>query len=118
MSTHNDFPHDDDWTPDERALLASLPAERIPPTTLKARTTDSLRQRGLLRDRPRSPRPLIALLAAAGLIFIAGAAVGYVIAASRPKNAIADPGIATRQAVAQADSVAIKAQPVRHIVWY
>ena len=118
MSTHDEFPHDDGWTLDEQTLLASLPAERIPPSELKARIAESMRQRGLLRGESRSsPRRLIALLAAAGLIFIAGAAVGYV-AANRSHNENNDPRVATRQAVAQADTAATKVQQVRHIVWY
>jgi hypothetical protein len=117
MSTHQDFSDGDDWAPDETALLASLPAERIPPNELKARTTDSMRARGLLRPPARSSRRPIALLAAACVIFIAGAAVGYV-AATRANKQADDPRVASRQAVAQADTTAFKTQPVRHIVWY
>ena len=117
MSTQDEFQSGDDWTSDENSLLASLPSERIPPDELKARTMESMTQHGLLREPSSSRGRLVPMLAAACVIFIAGAAVGYV-AATRASKQPDDSRVATRQAVAQADSTAPQTQPVRHIVWY
>jgi hypothetical protein len=116
MTPHDEFT-EDDWTPDERALFAALPQERIPPGELKARTTDALRRRGLLDHQPvaRSTH-VLALVAAASAIFIAGALVGYA-AAQRSVRPIDNTRAATRHDVAEAPADGSN-PPTRHVVWY
>jgi len=116
MTAHDDFT-EDDWTPEERALFASLPPERIPPSQLKARTIDALRRRELL-DRQPVARPIhvLALVAAASVIFIAGALVGYA-AAQRSVRPIDNTRTATRHDVAEAPANGSN-PPTRHVVWY
>ena len=43
MATHDEFT-EDDWTPEESALLAALPNERVPSNELKARTIEAVRR--------------------------------------------------------------------------
>jgi hypothetical protein len=108
----------DDWTPDEQALLASLPHERIPPSELKARTTDALRRRGLLHRQPAARRTrALTFIAAAAAIFVAGTLVGYV-AANRSVKASDGTRTATRQDVAEVTSPTSNNPPTRHVVWY
>ena len=81
MSNHDELFDGDDWTPDENAQLSALSAEKRPPEELKRRTMEAMRRRGLLGPhRVATPRRVVALLAAASVIFIAGALVGYVAA--------------------------------------
>ncbi|MGH9884512.1 MAG: hypothetical protein ACREBE_03230, partial [bacterium] len=72
----------------------------------------------LLRaKRDPSATRMIALLAAASVIFIAGAAIGY--AAGR-RTAPTDnrAHIESGAEVAQANSVAVNSRQARHVVWY
>jgi len=116
MTAHDDFTKDD-WTPEERALFASLSQGRIPSNELKARTTDALRRRGLLERQPRARSTrILALLAAASAIFIAGALVGFA-AAQRSVRPINNARTATRQDVAEAAAPSSN-PPTRHVVWY
>lgn len=133
MATHNEFT-EDDWTPEERALFASLPSERIPPSELKTRTIDAVLRHAAPARRPIASRRRAFLLAAASsLIFIAGAFVGYA-AARRSLHPVNESRMATtRQEVARAGSESSSAnptgtglntstttnsQPTRHVVWY
>lgn len=115
MATHDEFT-EDDWMPEERALLSSLSRERIPPHGLKARTIDAVRHRAFSERRPAMPtKRVLAFLAASSLIFIAGALVGFAVA-QRSAKPVDDSRMATREAVAQ--NVKPDSQPTRHIVWY
>ena len=116
MGTHDEFT-EDDWTPEERALLASLPRERIPPSQLKARTIDTIRRGGAFERPHLASRRTVALIAAACLIFIAGTLVGYAAArrATRPSN---EARTGTRQAVAKTESETTINQPMRNVIWY
>lgn len=131
MRPHEEF-LEDDWTPEERERLASLPAERIPPSELKTRTVAALRRGGLVdgsasgmlemtdRATRRSRATLAmaaALVAAASLIFIAGALVGYV-AARRAARTTDESRTASREAVANAREAGSTLQPRSHVVWY
>jgi hypothetical protein len=117
MRSHDEFT-EDEWTPEERAQLVSLPTERIPPSELKGKTMDAVRRNGFVgRQRIVTPRRVLALVAAASLIFIAGALVGY--AAARRTARPADDGrVANREAVANAENSKTNSQQTRHVVWY
>jgi hypothetical protein len=105
------------WTPDEQARLASLPLERVAPDELKARTMDALRARGLLGLRSgKRPGRILAVLAAASLIFAAGALVGYA-AARRSTPPATETRATTSQDVARA-SGPTTVSPKRHVIWY
>lgn len=118
MNKQDEFLEGDEWSAEERAQLESLANERIPSHALKGRTIAALHNHGFLAAAPASasPRRTIALLAAASLIFIAGALVGYLAARSAPAPAV-EPRMANREQVAQAESVN-NTKPVRHVVWY
>jgi hypothetical protein len=117
MSTHDEFLEREDWSAEERAQLAALRRERIPTHELKSKTIVGLHGHGFLAAPARpSPRRTIALLAAASVIFIAGALVGYLAARRAPAPDV-QPRVANREQVAKAES-ANNNQPVRHVVWY
>lgn len=73
---------DDDLTPEERAALRALPLEAAPPAALEERVVAALRDRGLLRRRPR-PHVLgsagLLRLAAEVLLFAAGLGMGAAV---------------------------------------
>ena len=87
MATHDDIP-DDDWTPEERELLASLPRERTPPSELRVRTFNAVLGRPhrvggrMTAHAMASARPyaLAIAAAAAAVIFLAGTLVGFAMA--------------------------------------
>ena len=80
MTIHDDYP-DDEFTPEENALLASLPRERAPSVELKARTLDAVRHHtGMAAIERGFSRNTFVLAAAACLIFIAGAVIGFAAA--------------------------------------
>jgi hypothetical protein len=107
----------DEWSAEDKALLASMARERIPSHALKSRTIAALHNHGfLIAPNSAAPRRTIALLAAASVIFIAGALVGY-FAARRAPAAETQPRVANRDQLAKAES-ANNIQPVRHVVWY
>jgi hypothetical protein len=109
---------DNEWTPEERARLGALSADRLPPAELKHRTASALRERGLLRGEVRlSSRVVIGLLLAASVVFAVGALVGYAAANRRPAVAPETTVAATRE-VAKIDSPPAPAKPARHVVWY
>ncbi|HEY4216467.1 MAG TPA: hypothetical protein VGM67_04985 [Gemmatimonadaceae bacterium] len=120
MSIHDDdFTNsNDDWTPEERKLLAALSRERVPPLDLKSRTARAVRQRNATAAHAvRSPRSVLALGAAAAVIFIAGTLVGYV-AAVRSARAARDSQTTTHETVANAQHDAPAINQVRYVVWY
>jgi hypothetical protein len=117
MSTHDEFLEGEDWSVEERAQLAALSRERIPHYEVKSKTVVALHSHGFLAVPVKtSPRRTIALVAAASVIFIAGALVGY-FAARRAPAPDTQPRVANREQVARAES-ANNTQPVRHVVWY
>jgi len=116
MVARDDFV-EDGWTPEEQARLASLPSERVAPAELKARTMDALHARGLLGSRSAMrPGGLLALLAAASLIFVTGALVGYA-AARRSTTPANETRTTTSQDVARAGATTTN-PPARHVIWY
>ena len=118
MATHDDF-NEDEWTPEESALLASLPRERVPSAALKARTTDAVRRlAGATPIGHRSSRRALMLAAAACLIFIAGAVVGFAAAKRAARPSTEPPVAATGHAVARSNAPVLILQPTRHVVWY
>ena len=119
MSTHDEHVNaNDEWTPEERLLLAALPRERIPPNDLKARTAQAVRRFNATEMRSiRSPRRTIAIAGAAAAIFIAGTLVGYV-AARRSTQTTNAPSIAKREAVAKAQQETPNINQLRYVVWY
>lgn len=119
MSTHDEFDNaQDDWTPEERRLLAALPRERIPPHDLKARTVHAVRRfNAATAHSSRSPRQMMALAAAATVIFIAGTLVGY-LAASRSTRPPSESPVVKREAVANAEHEPLNISQLRYVVWY
>jgi hypothetical protein len=117
MKEHNEFFESTEWSAEEHAQIGSLARERIPSHALKGRTIATLHHHGFLAAPANaSPRRMIALLAAASVIFIAGALVGY-LAARRATAPDVEPRMANRDQVAQTESVNNN-QPVRHVIWY
>ncbi len=117
MNKQDEFFDGDEWSAEENAQIRSLPQERVPPHALKGKTIAALHHHGFLAAPvSASPRRTIALLAAASVIFIAGALVGYLAARRAPVPDV-EPRMANREQVAKAESVS-NTQPVRHVVWY
>jgi hypothetical protein len=118
MTTNHGY-GDDEWTPEENAMFASLPRERIPSAELKVRTLDALRYRvGATTIERRSSRNIFILAAAACLIFIAGAVVGFAAARRAARPASEPPVTASNRAVARSDAPILILQPEGHVVWY
>lgn len=117
MTAHDDC-NEDEWTPDENALLASLPRERVPSPELKVRTLDAVRHNVGATIGRGSSRKTFILAAAACLIFIAGALVGFAAArrVARPSNE--PPVAASNRSVARSDAPILILQPEGHVVWY
>ena len=77
--------HDDDRLPsDLAARLSELPRDAVPPAGLEHRTAAALRERGLLGRPARRGLRVAMALAAAGLVFLAGYAVGVRRVAAGP----------------------------------
>lgn len=110
-----------DWTPEERSLLAALARERIPPYDLKTRTVQAVRQLSVgTRPPRRSPQRVLAFTAAAGVIFVAGTLVGYLVA-SRATHAASAPNeslVAKHEAVANTRDETPNINQMRYVVWY
>lgn len=107
---------ENEWTPDELAQLRALDSERAPGIALKARTTRALRNEHLVGRRwQASPRMLLAL-AAASVVFAAGAVVGY--AAGSQRAASRETSTTPTTAVARADSAVVAQRPVRQVIWF
>ena len=118
MARHDEF-NENEWTPEESALFASLPLERVPSAELKARTTDAVRHHvGTTRIEHRSSRRALMLAAAACLIFIAGAVVGFAAARRATRPSTEPPVAANGQAVARSSAPILILQPTRQAVWY
>lgn len=118
MATHDEF-NDEKWTPDEKALFAALPREHTPSADLKARTTEAVRHQldATTFDRRSSRRALI-LAAAASLIFVAGAVVGFAVAKTAARPTPEPPVASTGQAVARANTPILIVQPAGRAIWY
>lgn len=119
MKPNDDRSFDEnEWTPEERARLGALSAERVPRPELESRTVSALQQQGLLGGRRRiSARFVVGALLAASAVFVAGALVGYAAANRRPAPS-APPTVASTRAVAQIESTVVPAAPSKHVVWY
>jgi hypothetical protein len=118
MNTNHGY-SDDEWTPEENAMFASLPRERIPSAELKVRTLDAVRQHvGATTIRRGSSRKTFILAAAACLIFIAGAIVGFAAARRVGRSSSEPPVTASNRAVARSDAPILILQPEGHVVWY
>jgi hypothetical protein len=116
MQPHDEF--ENEWTAEERAQLDTLSADRIPPAALKARTIASLERDGWLRPRRSLPlRATLGLLAAAAVVFAAGAVVGYSLADRRSAPRTTEDRVLPRE-VARADSAATTTTVARHVVWF
>src|SRR5438067_790512 len=107
-----------EWTPEERAQLDALSAERQPPERLRDRAIAALEDRALL-ERPRRARfgLMLGLLAAASIVFAVGAAVGYQVAARRVVPQANERARARTRELARSDS-ATTPTPARHVVWF
>jgi hypothetical protein len=116
MTTYDDFT--DDWTPEEQALLASLPNERIPPAGLKIRTASAVRDHvaaSVLSAGSR--RRAIGLVAAATVIFATGTLVGY-LTARRSMPANGQRPVAVHNTLAKARQDTLKTNQMRYVIWY
>jgi hypothetical protein len=108
---------DNEWTPHELAQLRALSAERESSATLKARTVRSLRSRNLIGVRWSPVMRSLFGLAAASLVFAAGAAVGYVAGSRRTTTTEA--GASRTAAVARVDSSGEAQRPqMRQVIWF
>ena len=119
MSMRDDIDDtDDDWTSDERQLLAALSRERIPPPELKARTLQAMRQQyGANARSRRSARRTIVLAAAAAVVFTAGTLVGYLAGrhSALPAN---NTQVVKSAAVARAQTASPTLLQVKYVIWY
>jgi len=117
--TRNDEYSDDEWTPEENALFAALARERVPSAELKARTLDAVRHSvGATTIGRGSSRKTFILAAAASLIFLAGAIVGFAAARRVGRSSSEPPATASNRAVARSDAPILILQPEGHVVWY
>lgn len=108
----------DEWTAEERQLLAALPRERTPPADLKARTLQAVhRSRSAAAHSRTSPRYVMALAAAAAVIFSAGTLAGYVAAIHSTHSADASQA-AKPAAAATADNESADIHLVSYVIWY
>jgi hypothetical protein len=118
VATHGDRTNDD-RTPEERELFASLATERTPPSALKARTLDAVHRQYPRVQRSATLRTsrLVLATAAALVIFIAGTVVGYV--AARRATPISDTAhSATHEDLASAKRDSATINQLRYVVWY
>lgn len=118
MNPHDDIT-DDDWTPDERQLFASLSRERSPSEELKERTLDAVRRRHspMRRAAPGRAYALVLGAIAAVVIFIAGTLVGYA-AARRARPSAGASRVESHNAVASATRDTTATNQLRYVVWY
>lgn len=117
MSTHDESMNDD-WTAEERARLASLPRERIPPHDLKRRTIEAARAAGHLRERPTYVRRhTLALVVTASAIFVAGTFLGYALA-RREAPQTKTTASTRHDGLASTQGFTINTDSGRHVVWY
>lgn len=80
MTQHED---QNELTPDEKRLYASLPRHRVPPSSLEERTMNKLRNQGLIAPN-NTWKQWPAVAAAVGLLLLGGVS-GYVL---RPSNGV------------------------------
>ena len=120
MTDDNRSFDENEWTSDELAELEALSAARVPPGQLKRHTIEALRNRGLVRStRSITPRILVALAAAASLVFAAGAFVGYATAVRHAAPPVVAPVAATTAVAARPDSVAaVPSRATKQVVWF
>jgi hypothetical protein len=107
----------DDWNPDERAELDALRSERAPSAMGRARTIRALHERGLLATSSRSSwRRMVTIAAAAAVVFMAGAAAGYIVAIGRVTLPAASP-VAVRVAADPGPAPTVPTADL-HVVWF
>ena len=118
MTTHDELMDDGEWTAEDRAHLAALPAERMPSEQVKRRTIEAARLAGYVRPASRGKAVrAVALLAAAGLIFVAGTIMGYLVA----RHGLPTPSAARSRSdvtVANARSFTLTVEQRGNVVWY
>ena len=112
-NTHFD---ENEWTPDELAQLRALDTERMPGASLKARTTRALRSEHLVGWRWHASPRMLLVLAAASVVFVAGAIAGYAAGSRRAvaRGASSPPPTA----IARADSAVVAPRPTRQVIWF
>jgi hypothetical protein len=116
MNDHKDSLNEE-WSAEDQARLAAMQTGRTPSPDLKRRTMTAARAAGFLRPKPRVRGVTLALVAAASLVFAAGALLGYELGrrATTPANA---GSAANHEAVAAARAINIESDPKRQIIWY
>ena len=114
MDDEFDFPRDDA----ERAWLAALPTESAPLPDAEERLVRSLRAAGALRRRP-AYLAITGRLAAAIVIFLAGAAAGAYVAGSRRAPSRTTGSAGPARVVATTTTRDSSASSAQHIItWY
>lgn len=117
----------DEWSPEEREQLAEVGRHRSPRAELRDRTTDALRERGLLGaggSRRTSGRFLFALAAAAVVFFTAGLLAGYGVGlrhqAETRRDSVTTAGGGPAREVARLDSPSTPSPAAsgRHVIWF
>jgi hypothetical protein len=118
----------DEWTPEEREQLAEVGRHRSPRAELRNRTTDAMRERGLLGaggSRRIPGRFFFALAAAAVVVFTAGLLAGYGVGlrhqAETRRDSVTTAGGGPAREVARLDSPATPATVSgggRHVIWF
>ena len=120
----------DEWNPEEREQLAEVGRHRSPRAELRDRTTDALRQRGLLGavgSRRMPGRFFFALAAAAVVVFTAGLFAGYGVGlrhqAETRRDSETTAGGGPAHEVARLDSPSTQATATvggaaRHVIWF
>jgi hypothetical protein len=111
---------EDGLTSEELAALSSLTAERVPPARLKARTVRALADAGRLRPMQRvTPRLMLVFSAAASVVFIAGAALGYAAALRHLQRTPSEAATSVpSRAVARVEPSDSTAVLRRQVVWF
>lgn len=118
MTTHDDSMNDE-WSPEERSRLAALPTSRLPLHEMKQRTIDAARAAGYVNSQSRSERArIIALLAAAVVIFTAGITVGYAVAKHAVPQSMPTSRSTNHTAVGSTQGLTITTVPNGGVVWY
>ncbi|HVE34478.1 MAG TPA: hypothetical protein VNC18_13010 [Gemmatimonadaceae bacterium] len=118
----------DEWSSEERERLAEVGQHRSPRAELRDRTTDALRERGLLGAGGSGRMPgrfFFALAAAAVVVFTAGLLAGYGVGLRHQteirRDSVTTAGGGPAREVARLDSPATQAPASvggRHVIWF
>jgi hypothetical protein len=118
MTTHDES-MDGEWTAKERSRLAALPMSRPPSHEMKRRTFDAARAAGYVQHQSGASRArIVALLAAAVVIFSAGITLGYALAKRAVPQSMTTPRTTNHAAVASTQGFTITTVPNGGVVWY